>query len=197
MPPPIPTPIYHLTHWQNFAEIIAMDGLLCCAALWDVATGKQLQVLQGHDSYISTVTYSPDGTLVASGSGDGTVRLWKVNTGEQLHRLLGHADALGTVAFSPDGRLLASGGKEPIPRLWDVASGKAIHQFALPAPGWFDCVAFSPDGKSLAANSPNNPAVIVWEVATRKERGRFLGRGGAGSEPSDVSHRALCSEEGR
>lgn len=48
--------------------------------IWDVASGKRLDVLKGHDRLVNTVSFSPDGTQIASGSDDGTVRIWNVQS---------------------------------------------------------------------------------------------------------------------
>src|SRR5271156_3243277 len=68
-----------------------------------------LQTLEGHSESIKTVVFSPNGQLVASGSGDGTVRLWDTQTGECRSLLEGHSNEVYTVVFSPDGQLVASG----------------------------------------------------------------------------------------
>ena len=77
--------------------------------LWDVQTGEQLATLKGHTDGVYSVAFSPDGSTLASGSADNTVRLWDVQTGEQLRTLEGHTDGVTSVAFSPDGSTLASG----------------------------------------------------------------------------------------
>ena len=77
--------------------------------LWDVKTGEQKGTLTGHTETVESVAFSPDGTTLAGGSWDRTVRLWDVKTGEQKQVFTGHVGLVYSVAFSPDGTTLASG----------------------------------------------------------------------------------------
>jgi WD40 repeat protein len=94
--------------------------------VWDAATGAELRALAGHDDWVRSVAWSPDGTRVASGADDGTVRVWDAATGTELRALAGHDGGVNTVAWSPDGTQLASGADDGTLRVWDGASNGAL-----------------------------------------------------------------------
>lgn len=91
--------------------------------LWDVNSGKCLNILQGHIHWVRSVAFNSDGTLLASCSHDQTIRLWEVDTGKCVQSLHGHSSWIRSVAFSPNGNMLASGGNDGTIKLWDVQTG--------------------------------------------------------------------------
>jgi WD40 repeat protein len=127
------------------------------AKLWDLATGKMVQVLDDHEPVFS-IAFSPDDSIVAAGVGQyqafGQIKLWEVGTGKLLATFSGHSDQVTDIAFSPDGSLLASGSLDHTVRLWDMASRNErrilvpLAQNGRPFIGV--SVAFSPDGRQLA-----------------------------------------------
>jgi WD40 repeat protein len=91
------------------------------ARLWDVATERPRGgPLTGHTGEVYDVAFTPDGQLLATGSGDETVRLWNVATGQPHGQpLTGHGDEVLGLAFGPD-RRLASASADQLVRLWNI-----------------------------------------------------------------------------
>ena len=78
--------------------------------VWDIASGKLVREMKGHDYVVFGIEYSPDGKYIASASFDGTVRLWDAEQGVELDRATGEGFVTKAI-FSPDGsHLLVSGG---------------------------------------------------------------------------------------
>jgi WD40 repeat protein len=77
-------------------------------ALLDTGPGGDglLAPLVGHNAKVNLVTFSPDGRLLASASGDGTIRIWDVAARQTRYVLSGHLDGVSQMAFTPDSRYL-------------------------------------------------------------------------------------------
>ncbi|QFQ96868.1 hypothetical protein F9278_12300 [Streptomyces phaeolivaceus] len=145
--------------------------------------------LTGHTGTVSALAHGPDGTTLASGSHDGTVRLWDTGSGD-LDATLTASLTEGPVAlsFSPDGRTLATAADGAV-RLWDTATRYV--RATLPGDSAAS-VTFSPDGRTLAVGDHGN-RLRLWDAAlprpaeaiddicravhrdlTRQERARYL-----------------------
>ena len=108
---------------------------------------------------------SPDGTRIASGSDDFTIKLWDIASGEAVATLRGHEDHVYSAAFSPDGARIASGSIDKTIRLWDAASGQELATLNQRRQVWV--VAFSPDGTRIAAGG-SDPTIKLWDTASGK-----------------------------
>ena len=73
---------------------------------------------------MTAVAIAPDGTWLASGGGDGSVRIWDPATGQQRAASPATPAAVRAVAIAPDGTWLASGGDDRSVRIWDLATGR-------------------------------------------------------------------------
>ena len=119
--------------------------------------------------YVSSVAFSPDGSTLASGSSDYTVRLWDAVTGQEKAVLTGHSGVVNSVAFSPDGSTLASGSSDV--RLWDAVTGQ--EKAVLRHRNVVNYITFSPDGSTLA--SATYRGVRVWDAVTGQEKSDLTG----------------------
>ena len=118
--------------------------------LYDVETYRELALLTEHTGGVSSVAFSLDGSLLASGGWDGTVILWDVSSRSQLATLEGHSWRVSSVSFSLDGSLLASGSVDGTVILWDVASESQLATLEGHT-GGVSSVSFSSDGSLLAS----------------------------------------------
>ena len=127
----------------------------------------QIAILERHRNLVYSVVFSPDGTLLASGSEDHTIKLWDVANRRNIATLKGHTRLVSAVSFSPsDGTLLASGSEDHTIKLWDVANRRNIATLKGHR-SWVSSVSFSPDGTLLASGSRDN-TIKLWDVASRQ-----------------------------
>jgi tricorn protease-like protein/tetratricopeptide (TPR) repeat protein len=130
------------------------------------ALALAVNTLKGHEGWVNSVGFSPDGKKLASGSGDQTIKIWDVTTGKVLNTLKGHEGSVWSVGFSPDGKQLASGSVDNTIKIWDVTTGKVLNTLKGHE-SWVRSVGFSPDGKKLASGS-DDKTIKIWDVTTGK-----------------------------
>src|SRR5262249_51264147 len=131
-------------------------------ALWDGNTGRLLHTLRGHEGYVRSVQFTPDGKLV-SGGGDSTLRVWDAEAGKEVFQFKLHEPRAGedrlqvlSMSVSADGKNVSAacagfggpGGKDSL-RLfvWNLANGKLLGQYDHKRGFGADFPAFSADGR--------------------------------------------------
>ncbi|WP_293336662.1 hypothetical protein [Microcoleus sp. CAWBG58] len=116
--------------------------------------------LTGHKDVVASVSFSPDGQYIATGSWDTTARLWDLK-GHLVQEFRGHTDQVLSVSFSPDGQHIATGASDKTARLWDL-KGNTLQEFKEHKDVVVS-VSFSPDGKSIATSSGDRTARL-WDL---------------------------------
>jgi dipeptidyl aminopeptidase/acylaminoacyl peptidase len=117
------------------------------------------KTLTGHNNSVWSVSFSPDGQTIATGSSDKTVKLWN-RDGTLLKTLTGHNDSVWSVSFSPDGQTIATGSSDKTVKLWN-RDGTLLKTLT----GHNDSVwsvSFSPDGQTIATGS-DDKTVKLWD----------------------------------
>lgn len=127
----------------------------------------QPDTLKGHSSDVNSVTFSPDGQMLATGSDDLTIKLWNLATKQEIRTFKGHTSWVWAIAISPDGQTIASGSADKTIKLWNLNTGKEIRTLIGHSDG-VASVAFSPDGKLLASSSLDK-TIKLWNLQTNKE----------------------------
>lgn len=148
-------------------QLVASAGsrsIIELAQLTESNTNQFVKILTGHSNESRSVTFNPNGELLASGGLDRTIKLWDVNTGELIYTISGFSDTVYSVAFSPDGQILAGGCRDKTIKLFKVSNGEFIYRL-IGHGNVVRTVQFSPDGRLLATGSFDTN-VRLWDVET-------------------------------
>ncbi|GBG84316.1 hypothetical protein CBR_g38286 [Chara braunii] len=128
--------------------------------------------ISGHSEAVLSVSFSPDSTQLASGSGDTTVRLWDISTQTPLHTCPGHTNWVLCISWSPDGALLVSGGMDGDLRLWNPKLGIAVGGPLKGHKKWITSIAWEPAHIQVPCrrfvSGSKDGDVRIWDTAVRK-----------------------------
>jgi WD40 repeat protein len=103
---------------KTIASAASINGIV---KLWNIDDGKELQTFQvvHHPSWVTNLTFSPDGQIIASASRDGIVKLWNID-GKELHTFETNCDQVNSINFSRDGKTLAFASANSRVILWNL-----------------------------------------------------------------------------
>jgi WD40 repeat protein len=156
-------------------KLLASGGGDNCIRLWDPDTGKEVRMLEGHDSRVTCSGFSGDGKRLVSAADNNDLRLWEVDTGKVMRRFYGHDAPVDRIALSPDGKVLAAGGRGSKLLLWDTDTGKEVQSIPIDKGYGVLAMTFSPDGKYFAFNNRPDKGIQLLDVADGKVIRAFEG----------------------
>lgn len=171
--------------------IDASAEIVCAASLdsfdihlWNVQTGQLLDRLSGHEGPIATLAFTPDGSTLASGSWDRTIRLWSIFSRTQSSEPLQLTSDLLCIAIRPDSSQLAAATLDGQLTFWtlststqssvldarrDISGGRSLtsRRTAANSPGTkqFTTITYSADGSCLLA-AGNSKYICLYAVST-------------------------------
>ncbi|BAY44509.1 serine/threonine protein kinase with WD-40 repeats [Scytonema sp. HK-05] len=141
--------------------LLGLGGYIYWQSLGHIPT------LSGHWGDVNSLAFRREGTTLASGSDDKSVKIWNLNNRQEIRTLKGHKDIVYCVAISPDGQTLVSGSKDNTIKIWNLKTGKEIRTLKGHT-DWVNSVAISPDGQNIASGSYDN-TIKVWNLNTGQE----------------------------
>jgi WD40 repeat protein len=144
--------------------------------IWSVTSdgaASPVTQISGLHSGVREVAISPDGRLLVSAMGDGTVQLWALSAGKGAPRVLQQRQGPGKPAFalfSPTSDTVAFSGPGGTLSVWDASGYRRLGANS----GGVYALAFNRDGSELAAGG-ENPTIAVWNVTSDKKVGPLIG----------------------
>ncbi|KAL2092517.1 hypothetical protein ACEWY4_012315 [Coilia grayii] len=135
--------------------------------IWRVSNGEAMFNLEGHQSVVRELVFTPNGTLtLVSGSRDGTLRIWDLTTtGKACHTLLCRRGWVVCCRVSPDSSMIASVcNSDNRVCLWSLRSYTSMKDLAVHKQRTVSSCDFSPDGAVLAVGSSGPLTSAGWRV---------------------------------
>lgn len=130
---------------------------------YQIESGELIFDINAHSSWVTTVTFSPNGAYIISGGSDDKVKIWQ-SSGELMFTCSGHTGDITSVKVSPDNQFVISSSKDDLIKIWDIQSG--IESRTLSGhENNVNGIDVSPDGKYIVSVS-TDATNKIWQLAT-------------------------------
>jgi len=165
--------------WSPDGAYIASGSDDSTVQIWEPTTGDRVFTYLGdrrtfwetlawytNKRQIYALAWSPDGTRIVLGGGNGFVQVWHVLTRRVICSHRPHAMDIVALTWSPGGTYVASGSKDGTVKVWEAATGNLIFTYHGHAYSgeWVTSVAWSPDGKRIASAGKGGTTVQIWDA---------------------------------
>jgi WD40 repeat protein len=165
---------------EGYCAALAPGGMLLALAdvndnrfrkitIHDTASGKEVGRIKA-DAQVYSMAFSANNRALIFGGTNGEIQVYELATGKSRMRLAGHRSHIIQILLAPDGHTLLSACYDST-RLWDTITGKELDR--LPFKLRNRTMAFSRDGKLLAIGDDNSGAVVLWDIAEKRELRRI------------------------
>ncbi|CAB4320312.1 unnamed protein product [Prunus armeniaca] len=155
--------LYTVACSPTYPTLVATGGGDDRGFLWKIGQGDWAFELQGHKDSVSSLAFSTDGQLLASGSLDGIIQIWDVTSQNLKCTLEGfNLDYVTSqwVRWHPRGHLVLAGTEDSMVWMWNADKGSYLNSF-LGHGSSVTCGDFTPDGKTICTGSAD-ATLRIW-----------------------------------
>jgi WD40 repeat protein len=157
--------------WSPMEKLVAAADGRGLVRLFETEHWREVARYTGHvkGQYVNCVAWSPDGSRLATGGWDETIRIWNARDATTIRVIEGHNAQIQEIDWSPDGRRIASYAADRTLRIWDADSGDEL----LLLQGFQRSLSWSSDGQKLATAKDGQLHVLdasrAYELETRRQ----------------------------
>ena len=156
---------------SRFALLFSICFAFLFIAHLQAADTPSYTELIGHESFVRSVAFSPDGKKIVTTSLDKTARIWDAESGKELKKIQYYDSESRIVAdsadFSPDGKQIVTASGHNIAKIWDAESGEELQKIESNTFKNITSAAFSPDGKKIVTSA--GEVTQLWDAESGEE----------------------------